>query len=263
MSFGRNFDLFSLMVSTKFSLIITFALFCLCITQARAGILDDFETSATQDQKKNNEKKESSQGSSFFSSLLSTFLSSDNETSTLSTTSKTPDSSSDNPSESIFPEGYLPYIRLGFNKQREVNDLDANDFFAQLGYKSLAFKYRYTYYWEKEPADKLRVTNMYALYRFNITEFSAFSAGCGVYTLIGNQQTSGFSLCASAIIHPKKYVGGEFNYAWASLNGNNINDYDGALLIGIPKACLKLGYRNIHTTHQSLQGPYAGISLKW
>jgi hypothetical protein len=60
------------------------------------------------------------------------------------------------------------------------------------------------------------------------------------------------------LVHPHPNFGVEFRPAWS----DRVSDYDLGVLITWRYASLKTGYRWVLTPHESLNGPYVGLSFR-
>ena len=80
----------------------------------------------------------------------------------------------------------------------------------------------------------------------------------GAVTINGDGSDSRFLFGVPVLILPAPAIGIELRPAWAE----HIQDYDAALLLGWRFASVKIGYRWVESPHESLSGPYAGLSLR-
>ncbi len=160
-------------------------------------------------------------------------------------------------------EALIPFLRADAAYQEVESDVTAWDYRFELGYGSLGFQFRYTAYNEKEPPDALRVSEYHVLYRMSATPRFEIDLGVGGMFLSGNQENSGFSVTVPVLYHPTDFYGFEFRPVWSSINENDIQDFDLAVLFGWRYASIKAGYRWLRSPHQSLDGPEIGIALRW
>jgi hypothetical protein len=160
-------------------------------------------------------------------------------------------------------EALVPFLRLDTVYQNVETDVAAWDYLMIVGYGALGFQARSTVYEEKEPAGKLRFAEYHALYRMSLGNQVEVDLGAGAMVLKGAQENSGFSITVPVLIHPSDHYGFEFRPVWSSINENNIQDFDVAVLFGWRYASVKAGYRWVHSLHQSLDGPEIGVSLRW
>ncbi|NOY68419.1 MAG: hypothetical protein GXP53_02850 [Deltaproteobacteria bacterium] len=158
-------------------------------------------------------------------------------------------------------EPLIPFFRADISRQNLESDVNALDFRAEVGYGPFALHYNQTRFHENEPKDKLDLIRIYGVYRMSFSTLVELDLGLGTLIINGKNENSGFSFTLPFIIRPVKYVGVEFRPAWSSVNGTDVNDYDIAIMLGEKYASLKLGYRWLHSVEESLNGPYAGVSL--
>jgi hypothetical protein len=90
-----------------------------------------------------------------------------------------------------------------------------------------------------------------------------FDLGLGSSILDGENRKSGFSLTTPVLIHPKEFIGIEFRPTWSTINGNPLDDYDLGIVLSRSYGSLRLGYRWMRSEHESLDGPYFGVSFKF
>ena len=160
-------------------------------------------------------------------------------------------------------EALVPFLRLDTMYQEVETDVTARDYLIIVGYGAVGFQVRSTVYEEKEPPDKLRLAEYHALYRMSLGNHVEIDLGAGAMVLKGIQENSGFSVTVPVLIHPSDHYGFEFRPVWSSINENDIQDFDVAVLFGWRYVSVKAGYRWVRSPHQSLDGPEMGVSLRW
>ena len=158
-------------------------------------------------------------------------------------------------------EQLIPYFRLDYHYQNIESDVDASDIRLVAGYGGLAFMGRKTFLREDEPFDKLRIDQFYGVLRLSFTDYVELGLGFGEYRLVGKNRNSGFSFTMPVTIQAHKNIAVEFIPAWASINNNEIGDYDLGVLIGTNYISLKTGFRWIESPNDHLRGPYVGLSI--
>jgi hypothetical protein len=157
----------------------------------------------------------------------------------------------------------LPKFRIDSSYQIVADDVQALDLRGEAGFGPIALQVRHTRYWEQHPADRLSTTQVHLLYRMSPTPSFEWDLGLGALILDGRGSNSGASFTSPLVLHPWRYLGLELRPAWSAINGNAIQDYDLAMLIGPRHASFKLGYRWFVSEHTSLNGPQAGLAVYW
>lgn len=160
-------------------------------------------------------------------------------------------------------EALIPFARVDVGYQDVKSDVTAADLCAEIGYAPFGIHVRQTRYWEDGPKDNLTATQIQGLYRMSIGSKAELDLGIGSLYLEGDESNSGASFTVPVLIHPSDFFGFEFRPVWSSINGNTINDYDAALLLGWRFASLRISYRWFMTDHESLNGPQIGIAMRW
>lgn len=160
-------------------------------------------------------------------------------------------------------EALIPFLRVDLAYQNVESDVIARDVRAEAGYGAVGFQLRRTVYEEENPPDRLETLQYYLLYRMSFGSFVEVDAGIGSLLLTGKEKNSGLSLTIPVIFHPTDYFGVEFRPAWSTINDNSIHDLDAGVLFGGRYASLRAGYRWFKSGRESLDGPYAGVALRW
>lgn len=160
-------------------------------------------------------------------------------------------------------EALIPYIRLDTAYQVVEPDVSAYDFRLEGGYGPVALQTRFTRYEEEMPTDQLDMIQAHILYRGSIRDVAEVDMGVGGLTLNGAESNSGFSFTMPFLLHPWKFLGFEFRPAWAFVNNHVIQDYDLAALAGWSFIGCRVGYRWVRVGSASLDGPYAGLAVRF
>lgn len=155
-----------------------------------------------------------------------------------------------------------PFLRLDAVYQDIESDVDAMDYRAELGYGPVAVHYNLTHLNEDDPDDALVLHRLYGMYRMSFGSRFEWDFGAGILTIDGDDRNTGFSFTMPLIAKFIDWLGAEFRPAWSVVNDNNIHEYDLGLLLGKQYANVKAGYRWISAGAESLNGPYAGLSLR-
>lgn len=157
----------------------------------------------------------------------------------------------------------IPLVRVDAGYQAVEHGIDALDLRGEAGYGPVAVQGRHTRYFEKGSSDTMSATQAHLLYRMSFGSKVECDLGLGAMVLDGVNTTSGFSFTFPVLVYPSPHYGVEFRPAWANLNGNSVDDYDLALIVGSRSLKLKLGYRWFLSEHQSLKGPQGGVVASW
>jgi hypothetical protein len=155
-------------------------------------------------------------------------------------------------------EPLIPFVRADLGYQWVAADTGATDVRAEAGYGPLAAHYNFTRYREGAPDDRLDLVRVLGLYRMSLGSQVEVDLGLGSLTLRGDSTNSRFLCSLPVLVHPGGHWGIEFRPAWAE----RVSDYDLALLLTWRAASFKAGYRWVNSPHESLAGPYAGLSLR-
>ena len=153
----------------------------------------------------------------------------------------------------------LPFARLDFVYQNVESDIDALDLRAEAGYGPIGAHFNITRYREQSPSDYVNLIRVLGLYRMSFGSHVETDIGCGSVTLRGEESMTQFLFSIPILIHPSDHWGMEFRPAWST----DLSDYDLAGLLTYRHASLKVGYRWVASRHESLNGPYGGVSVRW
>jgi len=251
-----------------------------CPSTAIAGKLDDFEREATKEQQRNrdrgaDERSGTGQGNDIENDCLSICLQpiaegivqaaaqgGANSMHRVNTLGIRPDRAG-NVQLREHGDARTPFVRVDIAYQSVNSDITARDVRAELGYGSLAADFRNTDFQQSAPMDRLSVIRFHLFYRMTFDPAMEIDLGFGNLVLQGNDANSGISFTTPLLIHPNENFGVEFRPAWAWINGNLIEDYDFAALIGRHYISLRLGYRWMRAHNETLNGPTLGVALRW
>lgn len=254
----------------RFSYIVCVIVFVICVSQpqpAFAGKLKDFEEDVKQPDKPKPPQEHAAADDDepgFFASLFRGIFSG-----MFGALFGSNDAAGNAGQESIGFNGQpqhgalIPFFRLDADYQHVASDVQAFDARAEAGLYRLGLQSRFTYYYESDPADELTLIQLHGLWRMPLSQQVQISLGAGAAMLGGEEWNSGFSLTAPILIYPKESVGFEFRPSWSWIHGNTISDYDLGFVFSLSHTGLRLGYRWVNSPHESLNGPYFGVSFRF
>jgi hypothetical protein len=114
-------------------------------------------------------------------------------------------------------------------------------------------------YHESVPSDTMIIRELFGLYRMSFGSDFELDFGGGNLQLNGDRSTRRAAVTLPVLIHPSSTAWGlEYRPAWA----DGVNDYDVALLYTKGAVSFKGGYRWVISPHDSLNGPYLGMSWR-
>jgi hypothetical protein len=157
----------------------------------------------------------------------------------------------------------IPYFRVDTAYQDVSSDIEAKDFYGQLGYGALGVDLRYTEFTEEQPKDTLDLLWVHALARMSYYKHLEIDMGVGMVQMKGNDRTEGFSFTMAALFYPMDWWGVELRPTFAELNDNTLTDLDLSLHLRYSVGGVKFGYRWLKSENLELKGPYAGVVLRF
>ena len=152
----------------------------------------------------------------------------------------------------------IPILRLDVVGQKVQSDIEALGVRGEGGYGPVGVQVDFSRYWEQTPGDQLNLIRSAGLYRMSFSSHVEVDLGLGALTVQGDRTTSNLLFSLPVLVHPHENWGVEFRPAWSEF----YSDYDLALLLTHRYTSLKLGYRWVHSPDESLDGPYAGFSVR-
>ena len=153
----------------------------------------------------------------------------------------------------------IPLARIDIAYQDLESDIEALDLRCELGYGPFGAHFDYTQCRGDPASDELELMRAMGLWRMSLGSHLELDLGMGVLEVKGDQRRSEFLISLPILYHPFEHWGVEFRPAWT----DRVDDYDIALLVNQNFVSLKLGYRWVESSSESLHGPYAGISLRF
>lgn len=171
-------------------------------------------------------------------------------------------------------EPVLPFARFDGVYQTVETNVDARDFYAQVGYQAFGLDVRHTRFTETNPSDHLDVYRFHGLLRLGgafesetlrqgAQSFWEVDVGLGYVQLAGNNRQGALSFTLPILLYPSKHWGLEFRPAWATINDSKLQDYDLSAHILLKYVGLKVGYRWLKSPNMDLAGPYVGAVTRF
>jgi len=157
----------------------------------------------------------------------------------------------------------IPYVRLDAAYQDVSSDIEAQDFYAQLGHGALGVDLRFTQFTEEQPRDTLDLLWAHVLGRLSYYKHLEIDIGAGMVQMTGNDRTEGFSFTMAALFYPMDWWGVELRPTFAELNSSTLTDIDVSLHLRYSVGGVKFGYRWLKSENLELTGPYAGVVLRF
>jgi hypothetical protein len=160
-------------------------------------------------------------------------------------------------------EPIIPYFRLDAAQQDVDSNIEAKDFYGQVGYGALGADLRYTRFTEEQPRDTLDVMWIHLLSRFSYYKHVEFDIGAGMVQMKGNERHEGFSFTMAALVYQVEWLGVEVRPTFAEINRNRLTDTDVSLHLRYSVGAVKFGYRWLKSENLELKGPYAGVVVRF
>jgi hypothetical protein len=172
------------------------------------------------------------------------------------------------PSDSEFQqresgEAVIPFLAFDTSYQKIGSDISAMDYRGEVGVAFVGFQARTTLYDEKMPGDDLTISQMHGLYRMSFGKQVEVDLGFGSLTIKGDKKETGFSITTPVLFHPNDVLGIEWRPVWSTIKENRISDNELSVMTGWRYFSLRFGYRWVTSDTVSLNGPQAGLSLRW
>lgn len=157
----------------------------------------------------------------------------------------------------------LPLARVDVTWQSVEEDVEAWDYALEVGYSAVAIRGRWTRYEEDDPGDTLDLSSLLLLWRIPVSHTLEMDAGLGAAELDGNDTQSGFdvSLAVRGWM-PERHLGVEYRGEFMDI-GTGVDSNDLSLLLHLRAFAIRCGYRWVHTSGNSLDGPFVGAALSF
>lgn len=271
---NRNLSEYINRTSGRLLIIFTIIIAILIVTPlAAASELDDFEEAATTDneQKSDDQKKEEEEDDDdvnfffdfyeiIFDVIFSVFDGTDKSLARIGESTETDLTKIDIRQTG---EPTLPFFQLEHRYMRVSSDIKARDNSLEFGYGPYGFNCRNTGFYEKNPSDKLTLTQYHFLLRISATRSREYGIGVGRLAIRGNEDNSGSSLTFPMKFYPKESFGIRFTPTYSRINGNSIDDYDLSFAYTKRFGTIELGYRFLEANGVDLDGSYIGFALHY
>lgn len=153
----------------------------------------------------------------------------------------------------------LPFTRIDAAYIDASDSVDALDLLTEVGYGPFAAQYALTRYEETGPDDRLDVYHVLGMFRLSYGPQVEVDFAMGALTLDGESTSHRFAFSLPVLIHPTEHLGVEIRPLWSDL----ADRYDVAGLLTWNHVSLKGGYRWLTGDHESLNGPYVGLSVRY
>ena len=162
--------------------------------------------------------------------------------------------------EPISGSPILPLARFDFAWQAVEDDVNAYDYGLEVGYSAFAIRGRLTNYREDDPGDTLDLSSIF-LWRIPLRGDVELDAGLGGAELEGVDSQSGFDFSLAL----RKWISGRhvgFEYRGEFIDiGDGLSSHDICVFMHIKWFALRGGYRWLHSSSDSLDGPFAGAAV--
>ncbi len=156
-------------------------------------------------------------------------------------------------------EPLIPYFRLNLNVQNISSNIYGFDGKIELGLGALGGEYRETRYRDQEHHEQLKLQQIQALYRMSFGNQIGINFGLGVASLDGTKHSQGTMSSIALIYHPLQHLAFEIRPSWLSSSELSVNELDLSTLIAYKRMAFRIGYRQLDSSSDSLNGAYAGI----
>ena len=156
-------------------------------------------------------------------------------------------------------ESLIPFIRVDACYESVKSDIDALDYRVEAGYGPVGVHFNQTHLREKAPDDRLDLFRVFGLYRMSLGSLAELDLGFGALTIDGEQTNTKFCFTMPLLINLGNVAGIEVRPAWTE----TVSDYDVGILLGWRVMSLKAGYRWVASGDEKLDGPYAGLSVRF
>jgi len=158
-------------------------------------------------------------------------------------------------------EFIIPFVQLDITQGELESEIDAKNFRIELGYGPFAVMHKQLSLREESTEDTLKAKQTLFLLRMSVSEQIQFHLGAGEYTLEGNTEDAETAYTAGANLHFRNGFGIEYRPVWVNGGALELEEHELSLLYGKRFWAGKIGYRWLISEHESLAGPFAGMSI--
>jgi len=156
-------------------------------------------------------------------------------------------------------EPVIPYFRLNLNLQNIESNIYGFDGKLELGYGAIAGEYRQTRYRDDVLNEHLLLKQLQIYSRMSFGNHFVMNFGLGAASLDGENHAQGALFSIPIIYYPQRHLAFELRPSWMFGGNLSLNEMDLSTLISYQRVALRLGYRQLNSQNDSLEGAYAGI----
>lgn len=156
-------------------------------------------------------------------------------------------------------EPVIPYFRLNLNMQNIETHIYGFDGKLELGYGAIAGEYRQTRYRDDVLKESLRLKQLQLFSRMSFGNHFVMNFGLGGASLDGQNHSQGALFSVPMIYYPQRHLAFELRPSWMFGGELSLDEMDLSTLISFQRIALRLGFRQLNSQHDSLQGAYAGV----
>lgn len=155
----------------------------------------------------------------------------------------------------------LPLLRLDYDQGELESSITAKDYQIEAGLGPFAVMHKESTLMEDGSHDELRSRQTFFLYRLGMSKNAEVDFGLGDYTLSGNTKNNESAYSLGLKLHLDNGFGVE--YRPMRVNGNDIKLTEHELTIhyGQQYGAVKAGYHWMLSDHESLKGPFLGLTF--
>ena len=150
-------------------------------------------------------------------------------------------------------------MRIDLSHQFVNSNIGANDIKIETGYGPFAMNIHRIYYSESSPYDSLELTKIYGSLRMSLSSYIEVDLGVGSIKVVGNEDSSYLFWTIPVLIYPAPNYGFEYR---PSFYGDT-SSHELAVFYKYEYSSIKIGYKWLSTSDNSLNGLYTGLSFSY